>query len=129
MVIGALCLYGIYKVRKKQIREKVRNYFMFSIIFIHIQQNKSGYLLPYIIVTWICIVITIIFAIYLPIDWYILKILKNKIIYSYDYENEAQKEQYIKTLGIIYGVVFAMLATLDGLSKFLFENFFLYSGK
>lgn len=89
---------------------------MFPIIFILIQQNKSGYLLPYIIVTWISIAIIIIFAIYLPIDWYILKILKNKIIYSYDFENEKQQEQYIKTLGIIYGITFAVLATLDGLS-------------
>lgn len=67
-------------------------------------------MLPYIVLSWVGIVISCIMVIYLPIDYYGSGTLKDMIINAYDFANEKEKEEFIQALGTIYGVMWTGFA-------------------
>lgn len=108
---------------KKPFARNFTCFFYFTIFY----QNKPGFIIPHIVYSWIGIIIIILFAIYLPIDWFASKTLKDLIIQNTEFKNEIQKQDFVQMLGMIYCIAVIFLAILTGLYKFWFNdlvNFF-----
>lgn len=80
-------------------------------------------MLPYIVFSWIGVIVCLIMVIFLPIDWFGPSSLRDMIINNMHFDDEKQKKQFIESFGVFYGVTWAIFTIGAGLHAFIFNNF------
>lgn len=75
-------------------------------------------MLPYLVLAWMGLVISVIYLIYIPIDWFGTGVLKNFFITLIDPKTEDEWKKVLAFIGLVYCVLWISVAISTGLFYF-----------